>query len=80
MQHVRPLHPCELDHERGDSRRLRHHNIFDVAMPTVSKHMWNHNVGVSGKLMQEERLLCQTGPGAQAMRPLHLQHKVVVKI
>ena len=48
-------------------------------MPAVSQHVWDHNVWVSGKLMQEERLLFQTGPGAQAMGPLDLQHEVVVK-
>jgi hypothetical protein len=41
--------------------------------------MWDHDVWVSGKLMQEECLLFQTGPGAQAMWPLDLQHEVIVK-
>src|SRR5262249_15912159 len=79
MQHVRPLHPCELDRERGDSRHLRHDNIFDGIMPAISKHVWDHNVWVCGKLTQEERLLFQTGAGAQTMWPLGLQHEVVVK-
>ena len=79
MQHVHPLPPCELDRERGDARHPRHHKVFDVVMPAVSQHVWDHDVWVSGKLMQEERLLFQTGPGAQAMWPLDLQHEVVVK-
>jgi len=48
-------------------------------MPAVSKPLWDHNVWVCGKLLQEERLLFQTGPGAQAMGPLDLQHEVVIK-
>jgi hypothetical protein len=48
-------------------------------MPAVAKHLWDHDIWVSGKLTQEECLLFQTGPGAQAMWPLNLQHEVVVK-
>jgi hypothetical protein len=48
-------------------------------MPAVSKHVWDHDVWISRKLIQEERLLFQTGPGAPAMWPLDLQHEVVVK-
>jgi hypothetical protein len=48
-------------------------------MPAVSKQSWNHDVGVGGELIQEEGLLFQAGPGAQAMSPLDLQHVVVVK-
>src|SRR2546427_2191957 len=68
-QHVYPLYACEFDRERGDSRHLCHHNVFDVVMPAVSKHVWDHDVWVSGKLMQEERLFFQTGAGTQAISP-----------
>src|SRR5262249_30288185 len=54
-------------------------NVFDGIMPAVAKHVWDHNVWMCRKLMQEERLLFQTGPGAQTMGPLDLQHEVVVK-
>jgi hypothetical protein len=79
MQHGHPLPPCELDRERWGSLHPRHHNVFDGIMPAVAKHVWDHNVWVCGKLMQEEHLLFQTGPGAQTMRPLDLQHEVVIK-
>src|SRR5262245_3006784 len=79
MQHVRPLLPCELDHKRGDSRQARHDNVFDVIMPAIPKHVWDHNVWVGGKLIEEERFLVQTGPGTQTMWSLDLQHDAVVK-
>jgi hypothetical protein len=48
-------------------------------LPTVAQHLWDHDVWVRGKLLQEEHLLCQTGPGALPMWSLDLQHEVVVK-
>ena len=41
--------------------------------------LWHHDIGVRGKLLQEERLFFQTGAWAEAMGPLDLQHDAVVK-
>ena len=78
MQHIHPLHACELDRERGYSRHLRHHKIFDGVMPAVSKPLVGPRFQVSGQLIQEECLLFQTGSGAQAVGSLDLQHEVIV--
>ena len=50
-----------------------------VAAGTLSLGDGARLVRLRGQLMQEERLLVQTGPRAQAMGPLDLQHQVVVK-
>jgi hypothetical protein len=47
-------------------------------MPAVPQHVGDYDVWVGGQLMQEERLLFQTGPGAQAVGSLDLHHEGIV--